>query len=194
MLGKNTTIRVIVIEKPEGQRPPERCKCRWEDNVKVNLTKWGMRRVWAGFTWLDQWSVPANTVPIGICKMWYLMSSWVTVGFSGTIMLHGFNWLVMPNILRTSMTQEFWLYMIDINTLPLQDMVTVLLVRKDVIYKILYIASIYFLWSLFSVINLVGSGVNIYFLTFLFLHEDLLCAKVFRNNYGIAGLRPNILV
>jgi hypothetical protein len=160
----------------------------------VNLTKWGMRRVWAGFTWLDQWSVPANTVPIGICKMWYLMSSWVTVGFSGTIMLHGFNWLVMPNILRTSMTQEFWLYMIDINTLPLQDMVTVLLVRKDVIYKILYIASIYFLWSLFSVINLVGSGVNIYFLTFLFLHEDLLCAKVFRNNYGIAGLRPNILV
>jgi hypothetical protein len=45
MLGKNTTIRVIVIEKPEGQRPPERCKCRWEDNVKVNLTKWGMRRV-----------------------------------------------------------------------------------------------------------------------------------------------------
>jgi hypothetical protein len=30
--------------------------------------------------------------------------------------------------------------------------------------------------------------VNIYFLTVLCLHEDLLCAKVFRNIFGIAGL------
>lgn len=45
ILGKNTNICGISIEEVEGQRSPERCSCRLEDNAKVNLEKWDMRRV-----------------------------------------------------------------------------------------------------------------------------------------------------
>ena len=43
--GENTNICGILIEKFEGQRSLERCLCRLEDNAKVNLEKWDMRRV-----------------------------------------------------------------------------------------------------------------------------------------------------
>lgn len=46
----------------------------------------------------------------------------------------------------------------------------------------------------YSVFNLDGGGVNTYFVMFLFLHEDLLCAKVFGNIVGIFGLWPIKLV
>ena len=45
ILVKNTNIRGILIEKVEGQRSLERCRCRLEKNAKVNLEKWDMRRV-----------------------------------------------------------------------------------------------------------------------------------------------------
>lgn len=38
-------IRGILIEKFEVQNPLERSRCRWVDNVKVDLEKWDMRRV-----------------------------------------------------------------------------------------------------------------------------------------------------
>jgi len=49
ILGKNTNMCGILIEKVEGQRSLARCRFRLEDNAKVNLEKWDMRRVWAGF-------------------------------------------------------------------------------------------------------------------------------------------------
>jgi hypothetical protein len=30
-----------VIGKPEGKRQRGRCKCRWEDNIRMNLRKIG---------------------------------------------------------------------------------------------------------------------------------------------------------
>jgi hypothetical protein len=45
VLGKNTNICGISIEKLEGKRSFERCRCRCEDNVEVKLEKWDMRRV-----------------------------------------------------------------------------------------------------------------------------------------------------
>ena len=45
ILGSNTDICGISIEKVEGQRSLERCRCRLEDNAKVNLEKWDMRMV-----------------------------------------------------------------------------------------------------------------------------------------------------
>jgi len=57
------------------------------------------------------------------------------------------------------MIQEIVLYGIGINTFPLQYIVTVLLVRQEVIYKSLNTACIYFC-GCYSVINRYGGGVN----------------------------------
>jgi len=38
----------ILAEKPEGKRPPGRTRCRWEDNIRMDL--WEIdRHVWIGF-------------------------------------------------------------------------------------------------------------------------------------------------
>jgi hypothetical protein len=58
----------------------------------------------------------------------------------------------------------------------------------------LLILPVFTVCGFYSVTNLDGDGVNVYFLTFVCLHEDLLCAKVFRNIFGIAGLWPIKLV
>jgi hypothetical protein len=30
---------MILVEKPEAKRPPERPRCRWVDNIKMDLRK-----------------------------------------------------------------------------------------------------------------------------------------------------------
>jgi hypothetical protein len=37
-----------LVEKPEGRRPLERPRRRWEDNVKIDLREvgWGDRSMW----------------------------------------------------------------------------------------------------------------------------------------------------
>jgi hypothetical protein len=41
----------VLVGRPEGKRPLERPRRRWEDGIKMNLSKigWG---VWYGFIWL----------------------------------------------------------------------------------------------------------------------------------------------
>jgi hypothetical protein len=41
----------VLVGKPEGKRPLERPRRRWEDGIKMGLEEigWG---VWSGFTWL----------------------------------------------------------------------------------------------------------------------------------------------
>jgi len=92
------------------------------------------------------------------------------------------------------MTQEIGLYRIGINTFPLQCIVTVLLVGQEVIYRTFDTACIFTFCGPYSIINLDGGSVNTFFLMFLCLHEDLLCAEVFRNIFGIVGLWPIKLV
>jgi hypothetical protein len=52
------------VEEPEGKRPLERSRRRWEDNVKIELKEMG----WGGMDWIDlaedrdQWRVLVNTV------------------------------------------------------------------------------------------------------------------------------------
>jgi hypothetical protein len=56
------------VGKPEGKRPLGRPRCRWVDNVKMDLreTEWG------GLDWIDlaqdrdQWRALVNTV----MKLW----------------------------------------------------------------------------------------------------------------------------
>jgi hypothetical protein len=55
---------MILVGKPEGKRPLERRRCRWVDNIKIDLRK--IR--WDGMDWIDlaqdrdQWRALANTV------------------------------------------------------------------------------------------------------------------------------------
>jgi hypothetical protein len=40
-----------LLGKPEGKRPLERPKRRWEDGIKMDLREIGWE-AWSGFTWL----------------------------------------------------------------------------------------------------------------------------------------------
>jgi hypothetical protein len=39
----------ILVGKPEGKRSLGRSRCRWLDNIKINLTEIG----WSGMYWID---------------------------------------------------------------------------------------------------------------------------------------------
>jgi hypothetical protein len=60
--GKRNAYRVLV-GKPEGKRPLGRPRCRWVDNIKIDLREIG----WVGMDWIDlaqdreQWRVLVNT-------------------------------------------------------------------------------------------------------------------------------------
>jgi hypothetical protein len=41
----------VLVGKPEGKRPLERPRRRWEDGIKMDLREIGWR-VWSGFIWL----------------------------------------------------------------------------------------------------------------------------------------------
>jgi hypothetical protein len=50
-MGKRRNVHTISVAKPEGNRPLGRHRGKWEDNIKIDLTKLdGM--IWAGFVWL----------------------------------------------------------------------------------------------------------------------------------------------
>jgi hypothetical protein len=52
------------VGKPERKRPLVRPRCRWEDNIKMDLRERG----WGGMEWIDlaqdgdQWKALVNTV------------------------------------------------------------------------------------------------------------------------------------
>jgi hypothetical protein len=52
------------VGKPEGKRPPGRPRCRWVDNIKIDLREIG----WDGMDWtnlaqdMDQWRALVSTV------------------------------------------------------------------------------------------------------------------------------------
>jgi hypothetical protein len=42
----------ILVGKPEGRRPPGTPRCRWVDNIKINLRQREDEVVWIGLIWL----------------------------------------------------------------------------------------------------------------------------------------------
>jgi len=36
-MGEGTVVHGVLVGKPEGKRPLERPRCRWEDNIKMDL-------------------------------------------------------------------------------------------------------------------------------------------------------------
>jgi hypothetical protein len=56
-VGKKRNACRVLVGKPEGKRPLRRPRCRWEDNIKMDLREIG----WGGMDWInlaqnrDQW-------------------------------------------------------------------------------------------------------------------------------------------
>jgi hypothetical protein len=42
----------ILVGKLQGKKPFGRPRCRWEDNIKMDIRETGCGRVWTGFVWL----------------------------------------------------------------------------------------------------------------------------------------------
>jgi hypothetical protein len=48
-MGEGRGAYRILVGRPEGRRPLGRHRCRWEDNIKMNLQEVG----WGGMDWID---------------------------------------------------------------------------------------------------------------------------------------------
>jgi len=47
-VGEGRGVHRVLVGKPEGKRPLGRPRCRWEDNIKMNL-----RKVGGGGDWME---------------------------------------------------------------------------------------------------------------------------------------------
>jgi hypothetical protein len=46
-MGERRCVYRVLVGKPEGKRPLEKSRCRWEDNINVIFRKWDVG-VWTG--------------------------------------------------------------------------------------------------------------------------------------------------
>jgi len=46
--GEGRGIYRVLVGKPEGKKPLGRPRCRWEDNIKMDLQEVG---IWTGLIW-----------------------------------------------------------------------------------------------------------------------------------------------
>jgi hypothetical protein len=48
-MGETRNVYRILVGKPEAKRPLGRQRCRWVDNIKIDLREIG----WHGMDWID---------------------------------------------------------------------------------------------------------------------------------------------
>jgi hypothetical protein len=63
-MGERRVVYRVLVGKPEGKRPLGRPRCRWEDNIKVDLQAVGCGVMeWIGLAQdRDSWRALVNTV------------------------------------------------------------------------------------------------------------------------------------
>jgi hypothetical protein len=54
-MGEGRGVYRVLVGRPEGKRPLERPRRRWEDNIKTDLKEIGIEGR-TGFSWLRIWS------------------------------------------------------------------------------------------------------------------------------------------
>jgi len=65
-MGERRGAYSVLVGKPEGERPLGRPRCRWEDNIKIDLQEVG----YGGMDWIDlaqdtdRWCALVNAVMI----------------------------------------------------------------------------------------------------------------------------------
>jgi hypothetical protein len=63
-MGEGRGVCRVLVGKPEGKRPLGRPRCRWEDNIKMDLQEVGCR----GMDWVhlaqdkDRWLALVNVI------------------------------------------------------------------------------------------------------------------------------------
>jgi hypothetical protein len=63
-MGEGRSVYRVLVGRPEGKRPPERPRRRWEDNIKMDLRETGIN----GANWIQLaqdmvlWRAYVNTV------------------------------------------------------------------------------------------------------------------------------------
>jgi hypothetical protein len=63
-MGAKRNAYRILVGKPEGKSPLQKPRCRWVDNIKIDLREIG----WDDMDWIDlaqdkdHWGAPVNTV------------------------------------------------------------------------------------------------------------------------------------
>jgi hypothetical protein len=63
-MGDRRGAYMVLVGRPEGKRPLGRPRCRWEDNIKVDLKE----VEWRGMDWIDlaqnrdRWQALVNAV------------------------------------------------------------------------------------------------------------------------------------
>jgi hypothetical protein len=63
-MGEERNLYRVLMGKPEGKRPLERPRCRWEDGIYMDLRETG----WGSVDWIqlaqdrDRWWALVNTV------------------------------------------------------------------------------------------------------------------------------------
>jgi hypothetical protein len=90
-MGEKRNVYRILVRKPEGKRPLGRPRCRWMDNIKLDLLETGLSVVdWIGLA-QDRYRRRAlvdSVEPSGSIKCWELPSGCTTCGLSSGTQLH----------------------------------------------------------------------------------------------------------
>ena len=63
-MGERRGVYRVLVGKPEGKRPLGRPRCRWEDNIKMDLQEVGWREMdWIDLAqYRDRWWALVNAV------------------------------------------------------------------------------------------------------------------------------------
>jgi hypothetical protein len=61
-MGEERNVYKVLMGKPEGKRPLERPRCRWEDGIRMDLREIGWGNVDCIQLAQDRWWAVVNTV------------------------------------------------------------------------------------------------------------------------------------